>query len=128
MPIFAQGPSYQKYTVGTGPTLLYSTRGQAGTAIGTAISVKNPTLFNAGSVTVYILAGGTAQATGGTATAANILLYGIGLLPGNQMTFTGTAVTTTTSYGGVYDMFGCVAGSGTTVVVEGGYATQTLVS
>src|ERR1700677_4310762 len=128
MAIFANGPSYQKYLgVGTAPTTVFNTRGQGGTAIGTAVAVHNPTIINGGSVTLYVLAEGTAQTTGGTATAANILLYGIGLLPGNQLTILGTAVTGTNTYGGVFDLYGCVAGSGTTVLVEWSYATQTIV-
>jgi hypothetical protein len=127
MAIFANGPSYQKYTVGTAPTLLYSTRGQAGTAIGTLVTVHNPTVLNAGSVAVY-LSGGTIAAVGGTASVTFALGAGIALLPGQQLTIIGTAVTATNAYGGVYDLYGCVAGSGTTVIVEGGYATQTIVS
>jgi hypothetical protein len=128
MAIYANGPSFQSYSVGTAPTALFYTRGYGGTAIGTSINVHNPTIVNAGTVTLYVTMGGTAVA--GTAnSAANILQSGVALLAGQQMTFLGTAVTGTAltiGGGNVYDMYGCTK-SGTTFV-ESGYATQTIVS
>jgi hypothetical protein len=130
MAIFANGQSYQKYTgVGTAPTPIYYTRGQGGTAIGSVITVRNPTIVNGGTVTLYI-GGGTIATALGTATAAQLLGAGVALPAGAQLVIFGTAVTQTATYfgNGTFDLYGCVAGSGTTVLVEGGYATQTIVS
>lgn len=129
MAIFANGPSYQKYaSVGTAPTAVFNTRGTGGTAIGSAITVRNPTIVNAGSVTLYVGGGTIATTYGGTATQANLISNGVAIPAGGQMVIFGTAVTATTAYANVFDLVGCVAGSGTTVFVEGGYATQTIVS
>ncbi len=129
MAIYASGPGYQTYQVGTAPTALFYTRGVGGTAIGTSITVHNPTLANAGTVTLYFTMGGTAVA--GTAnTAAQIIQSGYALLAGQQMVVFGTAVTgtaTTIGGGNIFDMYGCTSAN-VTITVESGYATQTIVS
>lgn len=129
MAIFANGPSYQTYSVGTAPTTVFWTRGVGGTAIGGTITVHNPTIVNAGTVTLYVGSGTISTTTGpGTATAAQVLGSGIPLLPGQQMVIFGTAVTSNTATWGanVFDIYGCT--SANTVTVEAAYATQAIVN
>jgi hypothetical protein len=128
MAIFANGPDYQTYSVtGTTPTQIFYTRGYGGTAIGSGVTVRNPTVVNAGTVALYVT-GGTVAAVGATASTVYALGAGIALQPGDQLVIFGTAVTQSTANQGVFDLFGCVAGSINTITVEGGYATQTIVS
>lgn len=129
MAIFANGPSYQTYQVGTAPTALFYTRGYGGTAIASGVGVHNPTLVNGGTVTLYATMGGTAVA-GTAVSAANLMLAGVALLPGQQMVVFGTAVTgtaTTIGGGNTFDIYGCTQVN-TTITVESGYATQAIVS
>lgn len=126
MAIFANGPDYQSYSVGTAPTQIFYTRGVGGTAIAGTVTVRNPTIANSGTVALYV-GGGTIAAASGTATAAFLLGSGLVLQPGQQLVILGSAVTTSTALGNTFDMFGCTSAN-VTVVVESGYATQTLVS
>jgi hypothetical protein len=129
MAIFANGPSFQSYSVGTAPTAIFYTRGVGGTAIASGINVRNPMVVNAGTATLYVTMGGTSVA--GTAiTAAQLLQAGFALLPGEQMVVFGTAVTgtaTTIGGGNVFDVYGCTSAN-VTITVESGYATQALAS
>lgn len=131
MAIFANGPDYQSYSVGTAPTTIFWTRGVGGTAIAGTITTHNRTIVNAGTVTLYVSSGtiATAGSGVGTATAAQVLGAGVALLPGEQMVIFGTAVTSGTSTWGanVYDAVGATSAN-VTITVESGYATQAIVS
>lgn len=130
MAIFANGPAYQSYQVGTAPTTVLWTRGVGGTAIGGTITVRNPTIMNAGTVSLYVGNGTISTTTGpGTATAAQVLGSGVQLLPGSQLVIFGTAVTSNTATWGAntFDTYGCTSAN-VTITVESGYATQTIVS
>ena len=127
MAIFANGPSFQSYQVGTAPTSIFYTRGFGGTAIGGTITVHNPTVLNAGTVTLFVGGGTTLTSFGGTSTAANLINNGVALLPGQQLVIFGTAVTANTALLNSYDLVGCTSAN-VTITVESGYATQTIVS
>jgi len=80
MAIFANGPGTQTTVVGTasGTVPVFNT-----TATGLTGTLRNVTLFNAGTVTAYIGGG-----TGGTATSAASLT----LAPGGQLLLEGPAI------------------------------------
>lgn len=130
MAIFANGPDYQTYSVGTAPTTVFWTRGFGGTAIAGTVTTHNRTIVNAGTVTLYVSSGTIVTTTGpGTATAAQVLGAGVALLPGEQMVIFGTAVTSGTATWGanVYDTVAATSAN-VTVTVESGYASQAIVS
>lgn len=126
MAIFANGPDYQSYSVGTAPTQIFYTRGFGGTAIAGTVTTHNPVIVNAGTVTLYVGGGTIMTSFGGTSTALNLINNGVPLLPGQQMVIFGTAVTTNNVLANPYDLVGCTASVTTTV--ESGYATQAIVS
>lgn len=78
MAIFANGPGTQTTTVGTasGTVAIFST-----TASGLTGTLRNVTVFNAGTATIYV-GGGTAVST----------TTGIPLTTGQQLLFEGTAI------------------------------------
>lgn len=127
MAIFANGPAYQSYQVGTAPTQIFYTRGVGGTAIGGTITVRNPTILNAGTVALYVGGGTTITNFGGTSTAINLINNGVTLLPGQQMVIFGTAVTANTALLNTFDLVGCTSAN-VTITVESGYASQAIVS
>lgn len=126
MAVYANGPDFQSYSVGTAPTQIFYTRGFGGTAIAGTVVTHNPVITNAGTVALYV-GGGTIAAASGTATAAFLLGAGVVLQPGNSLVIFGTAVTTSNALGNTYDMFGCTSAN-VTIQVISGYATQALVS
>jgi len=118
MAIYAEGLGFQTYTTaaaGTTATQIFYGLGQGGTAIsgsGTAAVLRNPTVENVGTATIYI---GSTSVT--TAT-------GYPLLAGQQVVFNtepGTAASLQNTMYGI-----CAAGLSTTV--NSGYATQFIVS
>jgi hypothetical protein len=129
MAIFANGPDYQTTSVGTAPVAIFYTKGFGGTALASGTVMHNPTVVNAGTVSIYV--GNGTIATGGATlgTSATQLQAGGVLLPaGCQMVIFGTAVAgTATTFGqNTFDLFACTAAN--TVTVEAAYATQAIVS
>jgi hypothetical protein len=130
MAIYANGPDYQSNSASSVPSYIFLTRGYGGTAIAAGIVVKNPTIVNTGSVPVYIGNGTIASVSHGTATLAYVTGAGVALQPGQQMVIFGTAVTGTATTPGLntFDLYGAVNLVGSTAIIQGGYATQTIVS
>ena len=94
MPIFANGPGTQTTTVGTasGTVAVFNTA-----AAGLTGTLRNVTIFNSGTNTVYV-GGGTAVST----------TTGVPVGGGSQLTLQGTALN-----------FYAVTSSGTSTVVTG---------
>jgi hypothetical protein len=116
MAIFAEGLGFQTYSVPANTiTQIFYGEGQGGTAItgsGTANVLRNPTVANTGTSTIYV--------GGGTVTTAT----GVPIGPGQQLvliTAPGTAASLVPS------LFGITAASSATTI-SSGYASQTLVS
>jgi hypothetical protein len=129
MAIFANGPDFQSTSVGTAPVAVFYTKGYGGTALGSGVVMRNPVIVNTGTVGIYVGNGSiaTAGATLGTS-ATQLQAAGVLLPAGCQMVIFGTAVSgTATTFGqNTFDLFACTAAN--TVIVEGCYATQTIVS
>ena len=126
MAIYANGPDYQTYSVGTAPTQIFYTRGFGGTAIAGTITTHNPIVTNSGTVALYVGGGTIMTSFGGTSTALNLINNGVVLQPGQQLVIFGTAVTSNNVLANTFDLVGCTAAVTTTV--QSGYATQTIVS
>lgn len=94
MPIFANGPGTQTTSVGTasGTVAIFNTA-----AAGLTGTLRNVTIFNSGTNTVYV-GGGTAVST----------TTGVPVASGAQLTLEGTAIN-----------FYAVTSSGTSTVVTG---------
>jgi hypothetical protein len=116
MAIFAEGLGFQTYTITNGGSAqVFYGLGQGGTAItgsGTANILRNPTVFNAGTSTIYVGGGSTVS-----------VATGFPLAPGQQlliMTEPGTAAS-------LMPAIWAIIGSGTNAVIYSGLATQALV-
>lgn len=119
MAIFSEGPGFQTYTVQANVAVqIFNGLGQGGTAIagagvaGTAQTVRNPTVFNAGTVPIYV---------GSTAVT---IATGYVLQPGQQwavLTAPGTAAYLATPLYGI-----TAAGSGSAIIYSG-FASQIVI-